>query len=166
MLRRNSKETVQTFLWMYYIEWRCVDEHILAPAYASLHPPSTSLPSKFQDLALRFPRLSRTTHFPGLSRYWKFYKHNSRTFHEAWESCTRILWINLWAWQDQPVTVVHHPCWLTSRGGGLEGHVARGDSRQCPCKHGHQQEVTGRYSVQTESQHCNWLYVLLVFLIC
>jgi len=89
MLWRNSKETVQTFLWMYYIEWRCVDEHILAPAYASLHPPSTSLPSKFQDLALRFPRLSRTTHFPGLSRYWKFYKHNSRTFQEAWESCTK-----------------------------------------------------------------------------
>jgi len=30
---------------------------------------STELPSKFQDPALRFP---------GLSRYWKVYKHNSR----------------------------------------------------------------------------------------
>jgi len=78
----------------------------------------------------------------------------------------RILWITLWAWLDQVVTVVDHPCWLTSRGGGLEGHVARGDSRQCPCKHGYQQEVTARYSVQTESKHCNRLYVLLLFLIC
>ena len=36
---------------------------------------SASLPSKFQDLGLRFPKLSRS---------WEFYRHNDRTF-QAWE---------------------------------------------------------------------------------
>ena len=30
-------------------------------------------------------------HFPGLSRSWKLYKHNSRTFHEQWESWIKVV---------------------------------------------------------------------------
>ena len=30
------------------------------------------------------------TYIPGLSRSWKFYKHNSRTFQETWEPCRQV----------------------------------------------------------------------------
>ena len=63
----------------------------LASVSTSLHPPSTSLPSKFQDFTGPCTLISRTsqdqTHFPGLSRSWKFYKHFSKTFQEARKPC-------------------------------------------------------------------------------
>ena len=48
-------------------------------------------------IAKQIPPLSRTsctsqdqTHFSGLSRSWKFYKHNSRTF-QVWKPCCRYV---------------------------------------------------------------------------
>ena len=51
----------------------CTDAHILASASTSLRLPSASLPSKFEDLALRFPELYRTKlifqDFPGTGNF-------------------------------------------------------------------------------------------------
>ena len=53
--------------------------HILASSSTSLRPHHClAIFRTFQDHAFRFPPLSRS---------WKFYKHNSRTFQEAWERC-------------------------------------------------------------------------------
>jgi len=65
--------------WLQYPDVLYGIQVYLASAFASLRSPSESLPEKFQE----------QTHFPGLSRFWKFYKRNSRTFQEAQEPCQR-----------------------------------------------------------------------------
>ena len=52
---------------------------------------------KFHDFPGPFTKISRSfqdqTHFPGLSKAWKFYKKKFRTFQEAWEPwCFRCTW--------------------------------------------------------------------------
>jgi len=90
MLPRNNKETVRTLLTIIYTGL-C---HILESVSTSFQSSSASLPSKFQDLASRFPGLSRTKVI-----FQDFLGHGnipikipgiSRTFQEAWEPCVKI----------------------------------------------------------------------------
>jgi len=90
MLRRNSKETVGTLITIIYTTMfhmnKLLQENV--KKFSSSSSLRHCIRSPHRCLAD-----SRTfrdhTNFPRLSRSWKFYKHNSRTFQEAWEPCKR-----------------------------------------------------------------------------
>jgi len=73
MLRRNSKETVRTPFTIVYTRWSIYTSYC-RKKFRSFFSSSSlrhRVRIRFQDFALRLP---------GLSRSWKFYKHNSRTY--------------------------------------------------------------------------------------
>ena len=125
MLSRNSKETVWT-------QNRGVYAHILVSASASLHPPSVSLPTKFQDFALGFSGLSKTelifqdfsgrenfiNTIPGLSRMYG----NPVFVCKPNEIPPLCIWIqpDLWAFGFAKVSALQYshpatPPWLLKR---------------------------------------------------
>ena len=115
-LRRNIKETVRT-LFM-HIFWHLRPHHCVHPPHHCLANSRT-----WHDLALTFPGLSTTKLvFPAHSRSWKFNKHNSRTFQEAWAECAgsqssrahktrnRARWLSShWPGPEHPSRTHTHP---------------------------------------------------------
>ena len=89
--------TLYNYFHMMCIFWHLCPNHWVSHLHHWLANSRT-----FQDLALDLQDFPGPNSFSGLSRSWKIYKHNSRTFQEAQEPWTSLTQEDNYQRQVQP----------------------------------------------------------------